>query len=58
MNIISAAAELLKGDIKCITQDMTGYVKTDKLKNFEENLNYPPTDSEVLPRDLVRGQKY
>ena len=40
--LIRAADELLKSDIKCITQDITEYVKTDDLKILEENLNYLP----------------
>ena len=56
MDNISAAAELLKSGIKCITQDMTEHVKTEDLKNLEENFNYPPQSLKFFLENLFVGK--
>jgi hypothetical protein len=56
MNITSAAAELLKDDIKRITQDMNEYFKTGDLKYIEENLNYLPQSLKFFLENLFVGK--
>ena len=56
MNIISAAAELLKSNIKCITEDVTECVQTVDLKNLEENLNYLPQTLKFFLENLFMGK--
>ena len=58
MNILSVAPELLKSDLKCVTEDMAEDIKRADLKKSGGNFELPTTVSEALPGKLVRGRRY